>query len=74
MIYKSNNIYYLEHGSLYEIANVEIKYNSLKGKNVLVVTGTGNYVQTLEEPVFEYTFKELERMLCEEGNYVSTKI
>ena len=64
MIYKSNNIYYLEHGSLYEIANIEIKYNSLKGKNVLVVTGTGNYVQTLEEPK-EYNFKELEKMLCE---------
>lgn len=72
MIYKSNNIYYLEHGSLYEIANIEIKYNSLKGRNVLVVTGTGNYVQTLEEPK-EYNFKELEKMLCEEGNYASTK-
>ena len=64
MIYESNNIYYLKKGNDYEVANIEIKYNSLKGRNVLVVTGTGNYVQTLEEPK-EYNFKELEKMLCE---------
>ena len=64
MIYEKDNVYYLKHGDRYEIANIEIKYNSLKGRNVLVVTGTGNYVQTLEEPK-EYNFKELEKKLCE---------
>ena len=64
MIYQSNNVYYLKKANEYEIANLEIKYNSSKKKNVLVVTGTGNYVQTLEEPK-EYSFKELEKMLCE---------
>ena len=64
MIYEKDGIVYFKNGSQYEIANIEIKYNSLKGRNVLVVTGTGNYVQTLEEPK-EYSFKELEKKLCE---------
>ena len=64
MIYEKDNVYYLKSGNGYEIANISIKYNRIKKKNVLVVTGTGNYVQTLEEPI-EYNFKELEKMLCE---------
>ena len=64
MIYEKDGIVYFKNGIQYEIANIEIIYNSLKGRNVLVVTGTGNYVQTLEDPK-EYSFKELEKMLCE---------
>lgn len=64
MIYQSNNVYYLKKANDYEIANLEIKYNSSKKKNVLVVTGTGVYVSSLEEPK-EYGFKELEKKLCE---------
>ena len=64
MIYQLNNVYYLKKANEYEIANLEIKYNSSKKKNVLVVTGTGVYVSSLEEPK-EYSFKELEKKLCE---------
>ena len=64
MIYQSNNVYYLKKANGYEIANLEIKYNSSKKKNVLVLTGTGVYISSLEEPK-EYSFKELEKKLCE---------
>lgn len=64
MIYQSNNVYYLKKANDYEIANLEIKYNSSKKKNVLVVIGTGFYVSSLKEPK-EYSFKELEKKLCE---------
>lgn len=64
MIYQSNNVYYLKKANDYEIANLEIKYNSSKKKNVLVVIGTEVYVSNLEEPK-EYSFKELEKKLCE---------
>ena len=64
MIYQTNNVYYLKKANGYEIANLEIKYNSSKKKHVLVVTGTGFYVFGLEEPK-EYSFKELEKKLCE---------
>ena len=64
MIYEKDNVYYLKSGNGYEIANISIKYNRIKKRNVLVITGSGNYVQTLEEPK-EYNFKELEKMLCE---------
>ena len=64
MIYQSNNVYYLKKANEYEIANLEMRYNSSKKKNVLVVTGTGVYVSSLEEPK-EYSFKELEKKLCE---------
>lgn len=62
MIYKSNNAYYLKSGNGYEIAEISIKYNRVKGKNVLVINGTGEYVSELESPK-EYTFKELEEEL-----------
>lgn len=63
MIYEDkDNIYYLKKGSDYEVANIEIKYNRIKKKNVLVITGTG-IIEQLEEPIKEYTFKELEDKL-----------
>ena len=63
MIYEDkNNIYYLKKGNDYEVANIEIKYNRIKKRNVLVITGT-DIIEQLEE-VKEYTFKELEEKLC----------
>ena len=64
MIYEKDNVYYLKKGDLFEIANIEIKYSGAKKRNVLVVTGTGVYVSSLEEPK-EYNFKVIERKLCE---------
>ena len=64
MIYQTNNVYYLKKANEYEIANLEIKYNGSKKKNVLVVTGSGVYVSNLGE-LKEYSFKELEKKLCE---------
>ena len=62
MIYESNNIYYLKKGNDYEIANISIKYNRIKKRNVLVITGS-EIIEQLEEPINEYTFKELEQAL-----------
>lgn len=63
MIYEDkNNTYYLKKGNYYEVANIEIKYNRIKKKNVLVITGTG-IIEKLEEPIKKYTFKELEQAL-----------
>ena len=63
MIYEDkNNIYYLKKGNDYEVANIEIKYNRVRKKNVLVITGSG-IIEQLEEPINEYTFKELEEKL-----------
>lgn len=62
MIYESNNIYYLKKGNNYEVANIEIKYNRIKKRNVLVITGSG-IIEQLEEPIKEYTFKELNNKL-----------
>lgn len=62
MIYEKNNVYYLKKGNDYEIANIQIKYNRIKKRNVLVITGSG-IVEQLEEPIEEYTFKELEDKL-----------
>ena len=62
MIYEDkNNIYYFKKGNDYEVANIEIKYNRIKKRNVLVITGT-DIIEQLEE-VKEYTFKELEEKL-----------
>ena len=60
MIYKSNNIYYLKSDNDYEVANIEIKYNRIKKRNVLVITGTG-IIKQLEEPITENSFKDLEK-------------
>ena len=62
MIYEKDNIYYLKKGNGYEIANISIKYNRIKKKNVLVITGSG-IIEQLEEPIKEYTFKELDQAL-----------
>ena len=64
MIYEKDNVYYLKSSNGYEIANISIKYNRIKKKNVLVITGSGEFVFDLEEPK-EYSFKELEKKLCE---------
>lgn len=61
MIYEKDNIYYLRSGNGYEVANIEIKYNRIKKKNVLVITGSGSYVSNIEDPIKEYKFKELEK-------------
>lgn len=63
IIYESDNIYYIKSGESYEITNISIKYSRIKKKNVLVITGSGEYVSELENPE-EYTFKELEEKLC----------
>ncbi len=60
MIYEKDNVYYLKKGEVYEVANIEIKYSRVKKKNVLVITGSG-IVEQIDEPLNEYTFKELEK-------------
>lgn len=65
MIYESNNVYYLKKGNDYEIASLSLKYNRRQKRNVLVITGTGDYVSEIEEPIQEYSFKELANKLCE---------
>lgn len=61
MIYEKDNVYYLKKGSEYEVANIEIKYNRIKKRNILVITGSG-IIEQLED-LKEYTFKELEKKL-----------
>lgn len=65
IIYESNGLYYLKKSDGYEIANYSIKYNSRQKKKYLVITGSGDYVSEIEEPIKEYTFKELANKLCE---------
>lgn len=60
MIYEKDNIYYLEKGEVYEVANIEIKYSRVKKKNFLVITGSG-IIEQIDEPLNKYTFKELEK-------------
>ena len=62
MIYEKDNVYYLKKGNGYEVADISIKYNRIKKKNVLVITGSG-IIEQLEDPIKEYTFKELEKEL-----------
>ena len=62
MIYEKDNVYYLKKGNDYEIANISIKYNRIKKRNVLVITGS-EIIEQLEEPINEYTFKKLEKEL-----------
>ena len=62
MIYEKDNIYYLKKGNGYEVANIEIKYNRIKKRNVLVITGSG-IIEQPENPINEYTFKELNNKL-----------
>ena len=58
MIYEKDNVYYFKKNNGYEVANIEIKYNRIKKKNDLVITGT-NIIEQLEEPINKYSFKEL---------------
>lgn len=60
MIYEKDGLYYLKNGNDYEIANIELKYNKKRKKNILVITGT-NIIKSLEEPITEYSFKDLEK-------------
>lgn len=60
MIYEKDGFYYLKNGNDYEIANIELKYNKKRKKNILVITGT-NIIKSLEEPITEYSFKDLEK-------------
>lgn len=72
MIYELGNVYYLSN---YEIANIEIKYNPVKMKNVLIVRGTGIYATLTDEQkshLVAYTFKELEEKLL--GNLIEPEI
>lgn len=62
MIYEKDNVYYLKKGNDYEIASISIKYNRTRKKNVIVVTGSGEYINDLENPI-EYSFKELQEKL-----------
>ena len=62
MIYEKDNVYYLKKGNGYEIASISIKYNRTRKKNVIVVTGSGEYINDLENPI-EYSFKELQEKL-----------
>lgn len=62
MIYEKDGLYYLKKGNDYEVANIELKYNKKRKKNVLVITGT-NIIESLEEPIKEYSFKELEEKI-----------
>lgn len=67
MIYELNNVYYLKSGNNYEIANIELKYNRIKKRNVLVITGSGmyeNFSEDEEKEMTSYTFKELENKIC----------
>lgn len=64
MIYEKDNVYYLRKGNEYEIATISIKYNRTRKKNVIVVVGSGEYINDLENPI-EYSFKELQDKLTE---------
>ena len=48
MIYEKDNVYYLKKGNEYEIATISIKYNRTRKKNVIVVTGSGEYINALD--------------------------
>ena len=70
MIYEKDNVYYLKKGNGYEVADISIKYNRIKKRNVLVITGSG-IVEKLEEPIKEYTFKELEQALTTNNSTIN---
>ena len=70
MIYEKDNVYYLKKGNDYEVADISIKYNRIKKRNVLVITGSG-IVEKLEEPIKEYTFKELEQALTTNNSTIN---
>ena len=68
MIYELNNAYYLKSGNNYEIANIEIKYNYVRNRNFLVISGSDTYQNFSEEDEQKmnvYSFKELEKRILE---------
>lgn len=68
MIYELNSIYYLKAGNSYEIANIEIKHNYARNRNVLVISGSNTYQSFSEEDEQKmnvYSFKELEKRILE---------
>ena len=70
MIYELDNIYYLKSGNSYEIANIEIKHNYVRNRNVLVISGSDSYQIFSEEDekkMNSYSFKELERKILEKN-------
>lgn len=70
MIYELDNIYYLKSGSVYEIANIEIKHNYVRNRNVLVISGSDtyqNFSEDDEEKMNTYSFKELESKILNVG-------
>lgn len=70
MIYELNGIYYLKAGNSYEKANIEVKHNYVRNRNVLVVSGSDsyqNFSEDDEEKMNSYSFKELERKILNIG-------
>lgn len=70
MIYELDNVYYLKTGSVYEIANIEIKHNYVRNRNVLVISGSDSYQNFSEEDekkMNSYSFKELESKILNVG-------
>lgn len=70
MIYELDNVYYLKSGSIYEIANIEIKHNYVRNRNVLVISGSDAYQSFSEEDEQKmniYSFKELERIILDKN-------
>ncbi len=70
MIYELDNVYYLKSGRVYEIANIEIKHNYVRNRNVLVISGSNSYQsfsEDDEEKMNTYSFKELERKILEKN-------
>lgn len=68
MIYELNSIYYLKAGNSYEIANIEIKHNYVRNRNVLVISGSDtyqNFSEDDEQKMNIYSFKELEKRILE---------
>lgn len=70
MIYELDNIYYLKSGNTYEIANIEIKHNYVRNRNVLVISGSDTYQSFSgedEQKMNIYSFKELERIILDKN-------
>lgn len=70
MIYELDNIYYLKSGNSYEIANIEIKRNYVRNRNVLVISGSDsyqNFSEDDEQKMNIYSFKELERIILDKN-------
>lgn len=70
MIYELNNTYFLKLGNTYEIANIEIKHNYVRNRNVLVISGSDTYQsfsENDEQKMNIYSFKELEKRILDKN-------